>query len=407
MPKSEITLWMINQYAVPPTMFGGTRHFDFARELIKKDVNVKILASSFNNNLRKETIDYGQSFFKRERFDNVEFIWIKSMSYKSNGLDRVFNMLTFCRNLYRVMRNETPRADVIIGSSPHLFAAYVGLVFARRFKRKFIFEIRDIWPLSLTDLGKNKNHPMIRVFAMLEKKLIMRSDKIIALMPKGKEYLTENFEIPSQKVVWISNGVDLKNFPIHRQKKIAKKFLVRYTGTIGEVNDLELVVDTAEILQKSKSNIKIELFGDGVLKEKLNQKISDLKLNNISIERPVAKKKLHKVLQESDALLFTLKKADVFKYGNPPNKIFDYLSAGKPIIFSSCASNNLIAQSKSGISVNPGNAQKLAEAIVKMSKISIKDRAKMGQRARIFVESKYQVKDLARKLYEVLIDLHR
>jgi len=141
MPKSEITLWMINQYAVPPTMFGSTRHFDFARELIKKDVNVKILASSFNNNLRKETIDYGQSFFKRERFDNVEFIWIKSMSYKSNGLDRVFNMLTFCRNLYRVMRNETPRADVIIGSSPHLFAAYVGLVFARRFKRKFIFEI--------------------------------------------------------------------------------------------------------------------------------------------------------------------------------------------------------------------------------------------------------------------------
>lgn len=399
---------MINQYAVPPTMFGGTRHFDFARELIKKKISVKVLASSFNNNLRKETIIYGKSFFKKEKFGDVEFIWIKSMSYKSNGLDRIFNMLTFCINLYRFMKKETQRADIIIGSSPHLFAAYIGLIFAKRFKIKFVFEIRDIWPLSLTDLGKSKNHPMIKIFAILERKLVMQSDKIIVLMPKGGEYLTENFKISPEKVVWISNGVDLKNFPIYSKKnEIANNFLVRYTGTIGEVNDLGLVVEAAKILQKNSPGIKIELFGDGVLKEELSKKISDLKLDNISIEKPVAKRKLYKVLQESDALLFTLKKADVFKYGNPPNKIFDYLSAGKPIIFSSCASNNLIAQSKSGISVNPGDAHKLAKAIIKISEMPIKERTEMGRRARLFVQNNYQVKDLANKLHKTLLELQR
>lgn len=408
MPKKRINIWIINQYAVPPSMFGGTRHFDIAKELSKKNIETKIFASSFNNNSRKETINYNKSCFVKKAYRKIEFLWIKSRPYKSNGLSRMLNMVTFCLNLYKAMKivgNKNQKPDVIVGSSPQLLAAYTSLLYAKKNNIKFIFEIRDIWPLSLIDLGKSKSNPIIILFSIIERKLVLKADKIIVLMHRGKQYLTEKFKIPSQKTVWISNGVNLDSFPTNQYAKTSKPFLIRYTGTIGEANDLGTVVEAAKILQRKKVGIKIELFGDGVMKKSIEKQITEYKLRNISIERPVTKKYLFKILETSDALLFTLKKADVFKYGNPPNKIFDYLASSRPIVFSSCASNNLISQSKSGISVAPGRPALLAKAIIKMSEMPITKRVAMGRRARVFVENGYQMINLSDKFNTVIKEL--
>lgn len=393
---------MINQYAVPPRMFGGTRHFDFAKELDGYGVKTTIFASSFNNNSREETLNYGRAIFKKEKIEGVDFIWIKSSPYKSNGLDRINNMVSFCARLTKAMKTASRKPDVIIGSSPHPLAAYIAMRFAKKHDIKFFFEIRDIWPLSLTDLGKKTNDPMIRFLAFLEKKLVLGSDRIIPLMPKGTNYLIENFKIDQAKLMWISNGVNLKNFPRDTKQPVNKVFTAVYAGTLGEANDLESLVGAAAILQRKNYRIEIKLYGDGVVKPRLEEKIKNLKLRNITINNPVPKNELYRVLHAANCLVFTLKKAKVFRYGNPPNKIFDYLAAGRPIVFSSCASNNLIAESESGISVPPGKPAQLAEAIILLSKTDRKDLEKMGKNGRDFVEKHYQVNILAEKMYDLI-----
>lgn len=394
---------MINQYAVAPTEFGGTRHFDFAKELAKRDVKTTILASSFNNYLRKETRKFGPNIFLKEKIQGVDFIWIKSPAYRSNGLDRLRNMFSFCRNLRLTMNKIKEKPGIIIGSSPHLFAAYFAMRFAKKNGIKFIFEIRDIWPLTLIDLGKSTNHPMIRILSVLEKRLVLGADKIIVLMPKGSDYLVEKFKITKEKIVWISNGVNLENFPRMKRQKQNTNFTLAYTGTIGEANDLECIVQAAKILQQKKRKIFIKLYGDGVSKQKVQKQIKDLSLRNISLEKPVPKKEVYKIIRSHDALLLTVKKAGVYKYGHPPNKIFDYLSSEKPIIFASGAANDLVKESKSGISVEPSNPKKLASAIEKLSKTKPNELRAMGRRGRKLVENNYQIKTLSAVMYDSIV----
>jgi len=403
-----MNIWIFNHYALTPDLPGGTRHFDFARELTNRGHKVTIFASSFHYSLLKETKKYDKNKFILEIYDNVNFIWIKTFPYKKNDWKRVLNMLSYSYRSYKVAKNykkiDIDKPDVIIGSSVHLFAVYIAYKLSKFFKVPFVMEVRDLWPQTLIDMGISKWHPFIILLGILEKFLYKQAKRIITLLPKAKDYIT-SLGVSEDKIVWIPNGVYINRFSSNRLKnKNTKKFIVTYAGAIGKANNLDVLIKAAKIL-KDVSDIEFIIVGDGPERRRLEKKVFELGLNNVQFKGSVSKNEVLFYLCNSDILYFNLKKSPVFKYGISSNKLFDYLASGKPVIFAASAGNNPVADARAGITVPPENPEALAEAILKLYRMPKEERQEMGERGRKYVEKYYSIPKLVDKLEKVLYEV--
>ena len=210
-----MNIWILNHYAITPDLPGGTRHFDFGKELAKRGHKVTIFASSFRHSLFKETKLYGNSNYAIDKIsDGFRFVWVKTVPYKVNNWKRVLNMLSYSWRVYETAKFlSLERPDVIVGSSVHLFAVLTAYLLSLHFRAHFIMEVRDLWPQTLVNMGISKWHPFVVSLSFLEKFLYRRARKIITLLPKAHKYI-ESLAISTEKVVWISNGVDLSTFNI-------------------------------------------------------------------------------------------------------------------------------------------------------------------------------------------------
>ena len=395
-------IWIFNHYAITPDLPGGTRHYDFGRELVKRGYNVTIFASSFHYSLLKETKNYNNQDYIIEDHDGIKFVWIKTFPYHRNDWRRVINMLSYSIRAYKVAQKiDIEKPDIIIGSSVHLFAVFIAYLLSKKYKTPFIMEVRDLWPQTLIDMGVSKWHPFVILLGLLERFLYKRADKIIVLLPKANEYV-EKLGISSEKIVWIPNGVNLERFNIdmicNNQEKAKSDFIVTYTGAIGKANNLDIVINAAKILQKVYPNIKFLFVGDGPEKGNLIEILKKENLNNVEFKDPVPKNKIVEIFIKSDVLFFHLQDAPVFKYGISSNKLFDYLASGKPIIFSSNAVNNPVKEANAGVTVPPDNPYILADAIIRLYKMSPEKRRKMGMNGRKYVEKYHSIPVLVDRL---------
>jgi len=399
-----MNIWIFNHYAITPDLPGGTRHFDFSKELTERGYNVTIFASSFHYSLLRETKDYGKSSYIIEDYDGVRFVWIKTSPYSRNDWRRVLNMLSYSVRAYNVAKKiDIEKPDVIIGSSVHLFAVYTAYLLSKHYKVPFIMEVRDLWPQTLIDMGVSRWNPFVILLGILERFLYKRAQKIISVLPKAYEYIT-SLGIPLEKIEWIPNGVDLKRFEyIGNNLEKETKFKVLYTGAHGIANGLDVLLDTAKILkERGYNNIIMELVGDGPEKKRLMKRAIEEGLDNVSFKDPVKKDKVLKVQAEADILFFNLLAKDTFKYGISSNKLFDYLASGRPVIFASNASNNPVEEAKAGITVPSEDPEAVAEAIINLYKMSEKERLKMGENGRKYVKEYHDIPVLVDKLEKVI-----
>jgi len=221
------TVWILNHYAISPDMAGGTRHYDLARELVRRGYEVIIFASGFDHVTHKYVkIKKGEGL-RVEDHNGVKFVWLETSPYQGNDWRRVLNMLSYGFSLLRYNKNFK-KPDVIIGSSMHPIAPLAGWWLAKRYRARFIFEVRDLWPQTAVDMGAMKrNGVMARLLYAWEKFMYQKAEKIIVLLPNAGEYITGR-GIRPEKIVWIPNGVDLKRFdnvkPIDPSSPAAKAF---------------------------------------------------------------------------------------------------------------------------------------------------------------------------------------
>jgi len=406
MSNNKKVIWIVNQYATLPSAFGGTRHYDIAQALINKNLEFFIISSGYSNFEKKEKQNYGSSFYKIQKVTgNTNFVWLKTPGYNSNGLKRNINTVVFSRQLKRVSP-YLKAPDLIIGSSPQLICSYQGLKLAKKFKIPFIFEVRDIWPQSLIELGMSRFSPLVTYFKYLEKKLMYASNHIVSIMPFFKEYATGNFNIDNKKITWISNGV-ADRYISHINKRTQKKkyFDITYSGTIGVAQNSECIIGAANLLRNYK-NIRFNMIGEGVEKKAIIQKVRELDLeNNVLFFDPLPKDKIFNKLYCSDVLVSSLKYSSIYKYGTGPNKIFDYMAAGRPIIFASSSKNSLVEEAKCGIMIKSDNSKKLAEELLKLYRSGRSKLEKMGRNGRLYVRKYYAISNLAKKYYQVIIEL--
>jgi len=399
-------IWMINHYAISPDLPGGTRHFDFACELSKKGYRVRIFACDVILGKSEEHAKLEErESYSVENINGVEFVWIRAATYERNNWRRSWNMLTFSYNCYKIGCKFKDKPEVIIGSSPHPFAAFAATKLSRKLKVKFFLEIRDLWPQVIIDMGKlNQHHPITQAMRLLEKYLYRVADKIIVLAEGSKKYLIEKSGIKESKILYLPNGVHLNNFSCKEDRDILRKFYnftkftLIYTGAHGPANSLDTILRAADRLRENK-DIEIVLVGAGILKEKLLKQAKEMKLNNVKFFNSIPKNEIPGILSAADAAINTLKKVKVFSYGVSPNKIFDYMAARKPII---CAVEGEMAGKVEkigcGISAIPENEKSMADAIIHLVNLPHNELKKMGDNGYEEIKENYSREKLAQKL---------
>lgn len=410
----ELNIWVFNHHAQGPELPGGTRHYDLARQLIKKGHEVTIFAAGFHYTLMKETVVYN-SGYKLENKDGVNFVWVKTYPYEKNNIKRMINIISYALKLnFLIPKLELKKPDIIIGTTVHPFAPIVAYKFSQQYKVPFVFEIRDLWPQTFIDMGVWKKDSFIsKVFRYIEKYTVSKADTIISLSPKTQQYLLDNYDYKHN--IYIPNSVDLdevssnlklssSNHTLLELEKLKSlgKFVCLFTGAIVKSNTIHVFIEVAQKLKIE--NIQIVLVGTGQEREYYEMISKKESIDNITFLDPVDKKLVPKLLNLADVLL--LIQGNV-QWGSS-NKLFDYLAAKKPIITSLYAQHNdIVEKIGCGYSAEYDNSEKMVEKIKKIYSLDSAQKEVMGQNAYQYVEKNYDIKLMADRLERLCLNLIR
>ncbi|MGC2450673.1 MAG: glycosyltransferase family 4 protein, partial [Candidatus Sulfotelmatobacter sp.] len=286
--------------------------------------------------------------------------------------ERMRNYASFC--ISAALRGLTiPRPDVVIATSPQLLVALAGwwLAFARQVP--FVFEVRDLWPESLTAVGVGTEDSLLHhALAGIAGFLYERAHRIVVVTPAFREYLIEHWRVPADKITVVENGVETALFAplseesdqtLRRELGVEGKFLVCYVGTMGMAHGLETLLDAAARLQQEDSTVLFLLVGEGAEKGRIKSVAQSRNLKNILFLDQQPREKIPAFISASDACLVLLKKTDVFKTVIP-TKMLEFMSCARPVILGvEGQAQQIVDDAGAGLIIEPENASALAAAI--------------------------------------------
>ena len=391
-------IWIINEYAGSPYYGMEFRHYYLGKELVKFGYKVNIISSNYSH-LFKNLPEPG-----KENIDGIDYLWIKTFNYgKAHSKKRVFKWFLFSLKLFQLpFKLEKP--NVIIVSPMATFPVFPSWILSKFYRAKFVFEVKDIWPLTLVEIGGySRNHPFIKIMRFFEIFALKKADLIISNLPNYGEYLKDNNI--KRDFIWISNGINLeemkevKALPLEVIEKIPKdKFIVGYAGTVGAANAIDSFLEASKFI--NKDDIFFVIVGDGQEKQRLQE---IYKKDNIVFLNAIDKKQVQSILKLFDVCYIGLKKKDIFKYGVSPNKLFDYMFSGKPILYAiNSGQNNIVQIANCGITVKAENPEAIADGIMKLYNMSKEERKKLGENGKNYVVKYFNYEFLAEKLSKVL-----
>src|SRR5690606_2888553 len=329
------TVWIVHQYASTPETGMGGRHFYLAEELAKLGHKVYVIASAANHLLTKPPKITEK--FKIESVAGFNFVWVQMPEYvEAHSKQRVINWFLFPWRIQKLAKLIPEKPDAILCSSPSPIAFLGAERLAKKFKSRLLFVVRDIWPLTLVELGGySPKHPFIQIMQWIENRAYKKSHATISNMKNSVEHMVEH-GLKREKFSWIPNGFSLRE--VSEKKSIdsvvaaqipSGKFIIGYTGTFGLANDLYSLVDAAKLLTEYPG-IEFVLVGGGREKAALESYISKNRIRNVKLLNFIPKEQVQSMLSRFDVLAIGAKREPLYRFGVSPNKLFDYLYAGKP-----------------------------------------------------------------------------
>lgn len=401
-------IWIINQYAATPETGQGGRHYYFSKILAKLGYDVYLIVASYTH-FTPEAIEFNGDFKVKDIDKNLHFVWVNVATYNdAHSKQRLINWFTFGWKLTKLDKT-LPKPDIILYSSPSL-VGYLGAErVAKKLKVPLAFEVRDIWPLTLCEIGGySKRHPFIKLLEQIEKRAYKNSEFIISNLKNSYQHM-QSLGMDPKKFTWIPNGFMkdiVENSEPLEQKTIDQlpkdKFIVGYAGTFGVANSLDTFINAAAKL-KSHTDIAFVLVGKGKLKNELIQQAQDLKLDNVYFVDAIPKIQVQTILQKFDVCYIGLTKDPLFRFGVSPNKLFDYLYSGRPIIYAiDSGQYTPVTDARAGIQVPPENEEGIVNAVLELYHASPEEREKMGGNGHIEALKSYEFESLTNKLTSVL-----
>lgn len=389
MAEDRKVIWLICQYASPIKYGFGSRHFYLSEEFVKQGYQVYIFTSTFNHLIHTPIPD--GSAFNFETENGVNVCYIRTNHYTNPaGVQRIFSWLLFCLRLLFIPKH-IPRPTTVIVSSPSLFPILNGIWFRWRHSARLLFEIRDIWPLTLRQLGNaSAYNPLIVLMSWAERLGYKYSDVIVSTLPRldlhVKQVHKGEFTFKCIPQGLDPNVLD-KPEPVDQQfieQYIPpNKFVIGYAGALGLSNALECFVDAAKHMESKRPELHFVLLGDGPHKKELEKRMGGA--TNIVFIPKVKKTQVGSILAKCDLLYDSVKSVELYNYGLSRNKWMDYMLSGKPLLVSYSGYLSLINEADCGKAVPGEDAIALEAALEKFADLPSAELTAMGQRGRDYV----------------------
>jgi glycosyltransferase involved in cell wall biosynthesis len=400
------TIWYISKYVAPPgSGTAGGRGYLLMKELVKLGHKVLIITSDSNQLAAPPQFDSPYLF---QELDGIQLCWVKTLKYTvAKSFRRILSWLDFEWRLLRLPKQTLMPPDVVVVSSLSLLTVFNGLFLRARYKCRLVLEVRDIWPLTITEEGGFKNwNPLVIALSTVEKLGYKHADVIVGTMPNLSGHVNSVLGYP--KVTHcIPMGVDettfatLEELPIDYINKYFsnEKFMVAHVGSIGISNALNTLFECAEAM-KNNSAIHFLIVGDGDLRKQFQTKYGHLQ--NLTFAPQVPKTMVQAVLSRCDLLYFSVHVSKVWLYGQSLNKVIDYMMSGKPIVASYTGYPSMINEAACGSYVPAGDVSTLQNEILRYANMSTQVRAEIGKRGRVWLLQNRSYSKLAKDYLEIM-----
>lgn len=403
-------IWIVNEYNFPDET--NTRQTNLCRLLNEQGYDCYIVSGSTDNKGLKNKME-GCVPFRYVETSEAKGFMIKTPDYNSS-YKRVLVSLIFQHRVWKCRKN-LPKPDVIVSDFAGLFGNGF-LKWKKKYGTKIIFDILDLWPEGFVDMGYIKKDSLLANYLYnLEHKSYREADGLIFSFKGGRDYLVDKGwsreirgDIDTSNIGYLNNGVNLEVVDKQREEYWledsdldSKKFKVIYLGSISAFNGLDVLVETAKVLQeRGADHIQILIYGFGNQEERLKRMAIDYGLQNIMFKGRLDTKYAMNLLSRGDINIFTFKETPLLKYGVSPNKLFMYFASGKPVLSMIKPKYDLVEEKKAGMSVenNPIIVADAIEQFCSMKKTEYEGYCRNARRTAEEYDYKYLVQVLIDKI---------
>ena len=411
-----MNILLVNHYAGSPQHGMEYRPYYLAREWVRAGHAVQVVAASFSHvrsrqpSVTREPVDA----VIYEVIDGIAYRWLPTPPYEGNGLGRVRNIWAFLHRLWR----EAPalvqacRPDVVIASSTYPMDVWVAKRIARLARAKLVYEVHDLWPASPIELsGMSRWHPFIMLCQKAENDAYRDADVVVSMLPKVADHMQQH-GLDLRKLHIVPNGISPDEWQIDGAPlaadlqaqldalKAPGRTVVGYAGSHGLPNALDVLLDAAALVRHEP--FVFVLVGSGHEKARLAQRVATEGLRNVHLFAPVPKAQIPALLAQIDIAYIGWQRVPIYRFGIAPNKLMDYMMAGRAVLHSVEAGNDPVAEARCGITVAPESPGAVAQGLRQMAARTPEERRAMGERGRAFVLANHTYPVLAQRFIEAL-----
>lgn len=389
-------LLYIHQYFKTPEEPGGTRSYWIAQQLLKKGHEVTMITASSNNKKEKEKI----------LIDGIEVVYLKE-AYNQN-MSIIARLKAFLGFTWKSIKEAKSYKDIdlVIATSTPLTVGITALYLKKLKKIPYIFEVRDLWPEVPIQMGAIKNPLLKKVLRSFEKTIYTNAEHVVALSPGMEDGVLKY--VDQNKVSMIPNMSKIDQFwPREKNLELMKAlnlkintFKIIHFGALGLANGAETIIESAKIL-KDDDSVEFLFAGGGSQESQLKNIVREYELENVKFLGRFPMEQMSDVVNFCDVSMVSFKDLPIL-YTNSPNKLFDSLSAGKPIIVNSAGwTKQMVEKYQLGYYVNPNFPEELAERIKYLQKNPEKI-TDFGNNARNLAITKFDKTILCKRFGEVV-----
>ena len=385
--------------------------FDFTNRNIiysqyskKNKINTTLYVSNFNYKTKKHR-KLKNYFYESEIYKNIRIYRIYSTRFHGNGVTRFFSYLTFAFISTMVFYFlDKKKNDFVIGESVPPICSLAAYLCSKKNNSKFIYQIRDPWPISLVYSGlMKKNSIIFIIFEKINKFLISKSSFIISVLPFLENFIRNKYNFKNN-FYYLPNGsevnkIKVSKYPLLINNKMNTIYSGGFLATIKIINLFYAI----KILQnKNYDNLNFTFLGSGIDLNLCKKFAKDHKLSNIKFLKPIPKQNVFKKISKYHLCLAIVNKSQNEKFGYNLNKIYDYTSCGRPILFTNNYKKNcFIEKNNLGLNCNP-DPNEISDHIIKFYKKSHNQRIKMAKNSRNYAINHFNIENLSNNYSKIL-----
>lgn len=391
-------LLILTQYYPPEIGAPQSRLSELAQELINNGINVNVLTAMPNYPIGKIFPGYG-GLFRKECLGGIDIYRSYIFPTQSAGLiKRLLNYFSFVFSSFWIGLFIS-KPDILLTESPPLFLGITGYLLSKLKRAKWIFNVADLWPASVVELGMIKKDSLLfKVGCYMESFFYQKSTIVTGQSKTILQNISARY--PQIKTFHLSNGVDPEKY-IYSEKHHSGKIRVMYAGLHGLAQGLDQIIFAAIKLQ-NQTNIEFILIGDGPEKQNLVRQVMNSGIINVTFLDPIPKSQVPDILASADILIVPLKRQLT---GAVPSKLYEGMAAGKPVILiAGSEAAEIVQNADCGIVVQPNDIRALVSAIQVLA-VDKEERIRKGQNGRKTVLEKYDRRRISKDFAQFLTSL--